>query len=711
MSASVDVDIGGTFTDCFVRYQDQVAWCKTRTTTYDLSESMLQAIDEASRRLGTSRSTLLGDTEIIRYSTTLALNTLVQRQGPRLAYIVTEGFEDTLLIGRASQWSDGLSIKEQRDIARVTKPEPLIPRELVVGVKERLDYEGNVVRPFDENDFLQKLDYLVDQGVRGFVVCLLWSHNNPVHEWRIRDLIEREYNETYLGSMPVFLSSENSPKRFEYTRSTMTLLNAYLHKSMHEELSGIGQQLRSEGYQQPLMMVHNTGGMASVFRTSALETFSGGPVAGLVGGLHLGGLYGFGNVVVTDMGGTSFDVGKIVQGSTRFYQSAPTIDRWLIDATVLDTHSIGAGGGSIARLNADLGGRLEVGPDSAGSMPGPACYDQGGREPTVTDADLVLGYLNEDNFNGGRIQLSRRRATRAIKDRIGDPLGIAVQQAAFLIKRVIDAQMGSTIHKETVLKGYDPRDFVIFAVGGAGPLHACGYAEAAGMSTVVVFPFSSTFCAFGSSAMDVMHVYERSRHFELFNGSNRSWLSDYEDFNATVRELKGEAQRDLRGEGFDTGRVQYELELDMKFGGQLNVKRVASPLLELETEDNAINLYKAFEKEYSSAYSKIGLNPDAGVEIDALVLKARIPQGTSPPPRLGESVHGTQGTRGAIWHLDADPVDTPVYGFEAMTPGKRLSGPALVEAETTTVGLPPGWWLRVDDHSALIMTDEKESDR
>ena len=521
MSSSLEIDIGGTFTDCYVRLGERETWCKTRTTPFDLSQGMSLAIAESAKRLGLPTRELLEEIEIIRYSTTLAMNKLIERKGPRLALIATEGFEDTLLIGRASQWSDGISFKEQRNIAAARKPEPLIPKELTVGVRERVDSSGAVLRELDEDHFLAQLDALVDQGVRGFVVALLWSFLNPVHERRIRELIEREYNETYLGRMPVFLSSEISPRKFEYTRTTMTVLNAYLHQSMYEELIGIGQQLRGDGYRKPLMMVHNTGGMASVFRSAAMHTFNGGPVAGLMGSAALGRGYGRKNVVLTDMGGTSFDIAMVVEGSTRFYQFAPTIDRWTVDATILDTRSIGSGGGSIAPVNPLLDNRLEVGPESAGSIPGPAAYDQGGREPTVTDADLVLGYLSPERFHGGQLKLNRRRAERAIRDRIAEPLGIEVDEAALLIKRIIDAKMGAEIYKETVLKGYDPREFVIFAAGGAGPAHCCGYAEAAAMREVVVFPFSSTFCAYGSSTMDVLHVYERSRHFTLLAAGPR----------------------------------------------------------------------------------------------------------------------------------------------------------------------------------------------
>jgi N-methylhydantoinase A/acetophenone carboxylase len=450
--------------------------------------------------------------------------------------------------------------------------------------------------------------------------------------------------------------------------------------------------------------------MASVFRSSAIQTFSGGPVAGLMGSSHLGAEYGFENVVVTDMGGTSFDIGLIVAGSTRFYQVAPTIDRWLVDVTMLDTHSIGAGGGSIARINNDVGGRLEVGPESAGSMPGPACYDQGGRAATVTDADLVLGYLNPAGFNGGRISLNTRRAERALNDRIAKPLGVSTVDAALLVKQIVDAHMGAMIHKETVLKGYDPRDFVIFAGGGAGPVHACGYAEAAGMSTIVIFPFASVFCAYGSATMDVLHVYERSRHFILFNGNTGDWFSDFASFNEIVESLEGQAVRDFAGEGFDSSRIQYELEVDMKFGGQLNSKRVASPIGRLDDDASVRALYQAFEREYSEAYSALGLNPDAGVEVDSIILKARIPQPVAalPVTPTGDTAAVVAGSRPAVWALEQGPIDTPLYEIAALRPGVRIEGPALIESETTTIVVAPHWSLAVDERLAVILTSRKE---
>jgi N-methylhydantoinase A/oxoprolinase/acetone carboxylase beta subunit len=444
-----------------------------------------------------------------------------------------------------------------------------------------------------------------------------------------------------------------------------------------------------------------------------VQTYNGGPVAGLMGSSTLGRTYGYKNVVVTDMGGTSFDIAMVVEGSTRFYKFAPTIDRWTVDATILDSRSIGSGGGSIARVDALLGDRLEVGPESAGSIPGPAAYDQGGREPTVTDADLVLGYLSPERFHGGQLKLNQRRAERAIRDRVAGPLGIDVPEAALLIKRVIDARMGAEIYKETVLKGYDPRDFVIFAAGGAGPVHCCGYAESAGMSKVVVFPFSSAFCAYGSSTMDVVHVYERSRRYSLLTAVGGHWLADYDGFNSVVEGLRELARRDFAGEGFDPDRVRFTLELEMKFGGQLNVKRVASPLLEVGSEDDMRALYAAFEREFSEAYSPLGLNPEAGVEIEAFVLKASLPQPQTDRPfakvRTGGAGPTPTGYRDALFAAQPGWVQTPVYEMERLAPGDQLLGPALIDSDDTTVVVAPGWSCAVDDRSGIVLSSDKES--
>jgi N-methylhydantoinase A/oxoprolinase/acetone carboxylase beta subunit len=707
MSASIDIDIGGTFTDCFVTHEGQRIWCKTRTTTYDLSVGMNEVIAEASSRLGIDVDTLLADTGIIRYSTTLAMNRLIEHKGPKLGLLMTGGFEDTTLIGRGTQWADGIPAKHQRNLARIERPQPLIPKGLIVGVRERVNSEGKIVQPLHEDDLLEKIQYLVDEGVRGFVVSLLWSFLNPEHENRIKQIIEEEYHPAYLGAMPVFLSSEIAPRIYEYPRTMMAVLNAYLHQSMYEELSGISDELRERRYQQPMMMIHNTGGMASVLRTSAVNTYNGGPVAGLMGSSYIGRLYGDKNVVTTDMGGTSFDIGMVAEGSPRFYQFMPVIDRWLVDATIIDTHSIGAGGGSIAKVNELIANRLEVGPESAGSMPGPVAYNQGGTEPTVTDADVVLGYINPDNFHGGAIKLDRLRAEGAILEKVAKPLGVGVEEAAFMIRRIVDGNMGQAIWRETVLKGFDPREFVLFAFGGAGPTHCCGYARAAEMDKVVVFPFAPTFCAFGSSTMDIVHVYERSRRLHLLDPATQEYMTDFEAFNSTVAVLEEAARRDFTGEGYREDEIEYTLELDMKFGGQLNVKRATSPVLRVTNQDDVIKIREAFEREYAEAYSPLGLNPQAGIEIHNFVIRGRVAQPKPDVPRFEvggpDPSQARIGSRQAYWGPDVGWVEAPVYGQDRLKAGNVLEGPAIVEAEDTTIVIEPHWRLSVGEYMDGIL--------
>ena len=708
MKASIDVDIGGTFTDCYVAVDSRNIFTKAPTTGYNLSVGFMKALKEASAILELSLGDLLKETEIIKYSTTIAMNTLIQRSGPKLGLITTQGFENTVVIGKAGRWEDGLSLHEARNMARVTKPEPPIPREMTVGARERVDSTGKILMPLDEEDMLEKVQYLVDNGARGFVVSLLWSFANPDHEKRIKEIIESEYPDMYLGNTPIMLSSEVCPKAHEYTRSVTVMLNAYLHQSMWEELSGMGDELRDYGYKKPLMMVHNTGGMAEVFRTSAVQTYNGGPVAGLIGGAYIGKLMGFDNVVVSDMGGTSFDLGCIVAGSTRFYQFRPIIDRWWVDVTMLETSSIGAGGGSIAWLNHAMGNRLEVGPRSAGSMPGPAAYDLGGSEPTVTDADIILGYVNPEYYHGGKMTLSKETAIRIMKEKIAEPAGIEVEEAALLTKKIVDGNMGDVIAKETFLRGYDPKDFILFACGGAGPTHCCGYGFYARIPKLVIFPYSPVFCAFGSSNMDVVHLYEKSTRLQLLAPVTMAPSLDFDVFKKVVEELREKALRDIRGEGFSDESTLLSLELDMKYGGQIHAHRIISPMLIAQSEEDISKINQEFEKEYSLAYSPLACYPQGGVEIHNFVLRVTVPQPRYEIPShpvKGEipSKGSFKGTRDAYWEEFNGFHSTPVYEEKMLGCGNIIEGPAIIEAENTTTVLPPGTSISVDKYLNLVI--------
>lgn len=702
---TIDVDVGGTFTDLVMVYEGQQIFRKVPTTPYDLSVCFIQAVEEGAKAFGMTAAQLLPQMQMVRYSTTVAMNRLIERRGPRLGLITTEGHEDAILIGRGAQWIDGTRLAERRNLPIQQKPEPMIPREMIVGIKERIDGRGRVIRPLDEEDVRRKVRYLVDRGARAFVVSLLWSFVNPEHERRVKEIIREEYREYHVGYLPVILSHGVVSRLGEYERTNTAILDAYLQRSMQIELSGTWDKLREYGYRGPFMMVHNTGGCADVFKTTASRTYNGGPVSGLVGAHQIARRIGIKNVVTADVGGTSFDIGLVVESNVRNYEFNPIIDRWMVSTTMLQSISIGAGGGSIAWVNKELGNRLEVWPQSAGSYPGPVCYNLGGTEPTVTDADLILGYINPDYYFGGRMKLNRQAAERAIRTKIAEPLGLSVIEAAALIRRLVDEKMASAIRKEVVLRGYRPEEFAIFAMGGGGATHAAGFRG--DIPRVVIFPYSPVFCAFGSSIMDVMHVYETSKKMPFIAPVTREPALDYAAFNRTVRELIDQARRELEAEGLPAEKAVFTLELDMLYGGQINSKRTATPGLFIENEDDLWRFYRQFEREFGEAFSPLVVNLPGGVYIETFVLKASVPGQSlvlpKQPPAAADVAAARKGSRPAYWPEIGETAETPVYDQAALQPGHTVTGPALIESQYTTVVVPPGLRYTVNEYGLGIM--------
>jgi N-methylhydantoinase A/oxoprolinase/acetone carboxylase beta subunit len=702
---SIDIDVGGTFTDLVLTFGEKTLIKKVPTTPYDLSVCFSRVIEEGASALGMKMEGLLPSIDMIRYSTTIAMNRLIERKGPRLGLITTEGHEDVVLIGRGAQWIDGTRVAERRNLAIQKKPDPLIPRDMIVGVKERVDSRGNVIRVLNEDDLRTKVRYLVNRGARGFVVSLLWGFLNPVNEKRVKEIIRDEYKEFHIGYLPVVLAGQVVGKLGEYERTLAAILDAYLQRSMQIELSAMWDKLRERGYKKPLLMIQSSGGIAEVFRTTASRTFNSGPVSGLMGAHHVAKTLGYHNVIMTDMGGTSFDVGLVVKDSVRSYDFRPIIDRWMVGITMIKTLSIGAGGGSIAWLNRLLQNRMQVGPKSAGSMPGPACFNRGGKDPTVTDADVVLGYINPDYYFGGRMRLNKNAATQAIRDKIAKPLGIEVEEAAEVIRKIVNGNMASAIMKEVHLRGYSPEDFVLFVGGGAGATHVEGYKG--DVRKAVVFSFSPVFCAFGSSTMDIMHVYEASRKITLLEPGTQKATEDFVTFDRTVESLVEQAKRDLVADGLNPQEANFVLELDMLYGGQFHVKRTLSPRLALHSVEDVHALCDAFQKEFSEAFSPFVVNPEGGVFIESFILKAVVATKKIELPKMklegSDPGAARKGERPVFWSDAKAYKTTPIYGYELLRPGNVIEGPAAVEGEYTTLVVPSAMTFSVDERGLGIL--------
>ena len=706
----LDVDIGGTFTDAFVVLDGRQAVGKSPTTHADLSDGMFAAIGEAAGRLGLDPAAAFAAADAVKYSTTVGTNALIERTGPRVGLITTAGQEDTIHVARSRSWADGMPLEVQIDRTRARRPDDLVPRSLRVGVRERVDCFGTVLMPLSADDVLAAVDHLVRQGVRAIAVCLTWSFMNPVHEQRVRDIVRAEYPDSTLGRCPVLLSSEVAPKLDEYRRSITTILSAYLAPDTEDHVIDLGHRLRSAGCRRPLLVARNIGGVASASRTTALHLLGSGPVAGLAGAARMASDYGLDRVITADMGGTSFDVGLVLDGQDRNYEFDPVIDRWRVHLPVIANYSIGAGGGSVAHLTD--AGELRVGPRSAGSMPGPACYSQGGTEPTVTDADVVLGYIDPDYFLGGAMPLSRRLAERALRRRIADPLGIDAAEAALRVRRLIDGVMGQEIYRQTALEGHDPRDFTMFAFGGAGPVHAADVAAYSDVGAVATFPHGSELNAYGVATMAVMQTYERTRMIELFDGEAHT--DETVAFNETVGGLVELAERDMAEEGFAAGSVALRLELDMSYGGQHHTVRLESPRMLLGGLADVAAVCDAFNAVFADTYGAGSIHPYGGILVQLFRLVASAPGAqlterprlAAPPAAAGSGDGGRAArpeAREVCWP-GSGPVLTTVYERGLLPVGFAAEGPAVVSDVDTTVAVPGGWRYELDEHRTGWLT-------
>lgn len=696
----ISVDIGGTFTDCFVVWDEKLIEAKATTTHYNLAEGFMNALRNGAEELGLSVEEILGQVDSVRYATTLGTNALIERSGPRLGLITTAGFEDTIIIGRCVQYGDGLTPLEQADCPGADRPKPLISRDCIVGIRERMDYKGNVILPAEKEDIRRQVQVLVDRGVRGFVVVLTNGVVNPAHEDLVEQVILEEYPTCYLGSFPVICSHDISLKKGEYTRSMSAILDAYLQRQMQYGLRSLELTLRKHGYKKPMQIVHNTGGMSQMNRTHALQTIHAGPVAGLSGSEQVAKELSIDDLITTDMGGTSFDIGIVTGGGIKFYEFTPIIDRWRVDIPMMYINAVGAGGGSIAKFDSTFNS-VEVGPESAGSEPGPACFDMGGREPTVTDSDLILGYLNPEYYNEGKLPLSSRRAIAAVRDRLAKPLGCSVEDAAIAIRQVIDTKMAQSIFKEVALKGYDPRKFTILAYGGNGPTHACGYAEGLDVNRVLVPMNSSIFSAVGAGNLDQLHIYERNTYLYLYNANTNSLYDNYDELNGIIEDLKMLGTNDILRMGYKAEQIKYRLELDMRYGDQLALTTMASPYLEFNSPRQILDIIKRYHISYGERFGEGSQTPEVGINLNNIRVVSYVSlEKVSFQRRHKNGRVKTNPLKGSrrCWFPRTGFAETSIYDYSRLEVGQTVTGHAVVEASHTTFVVYPGWKLTVDQN-------------
>ncbi len=679
----VTVDTGGTFSD-FVYLNEEtreVSISKVPSTPDDPSRAILQGVE-----MLLAKGVAAADIGFFCHGTTVGTNALLEGKGVKTGLLVTEGFRGIYPVGEQARPYGAAIFDVMYD-----KPALLVPQSLTGEVKERVDHRGQVLRALDETALRETLRALAGHGIELVAVCLLFSFLHPQHEERVREIAREE-----LPGCSLSLSCEIVPLIREYHRLSTTVINAYLQPILARYIDQLDRRLSATGIgtRQKYIMQSN-GGMATFAAAArkAVTTVLSGPAGGVTAGAYACRMTGFQNIITFDMGGTSCDVALIRDGEP-FIASRGKIEGRDLALPMMDINTVSAGGGTIAQV--DRFGTLQVGPQSAGAQPGPACYGRGGELPTITDCNLVMGHLSEDNFLGGQMRLDSERARAAVKTKVADPLGIDIGAAAEGIVRVIEVKMEEAIKAISTMRGHDLRDFMLLAFGGAGPVHAGRIARDLGMAGLIVPLYPGVYSAIGLIMSDVKHDYVQSKMQPM------SELSDH-DVDAMFARLEAHAAADLRSDGFAPERIRIQRALDLRYAGQGYEITMACDAPALR--DGGLGaLRRQFDQQHKSTFGHMA--PEQAVEVVSYRVRGL---GLVPPvelPRFKPTgatlAHAQRDTRRA--RFDGREVECPVYQRERLDVGLTLRGPAILDQFDCTTVIYAGQTARVDEWKNLIVT-------
>ena len=667
----VGLDIGGTFTDAVALSPGgRLITAKVPTTPRDLREGMSNAIASLADDAGIPLGTFLSRVSRFAHATTQTSNVMFTWSGANVGMLTTRGFRDELLIMRARGRVAGLSAAERRHLQATDKPPHVVAPRRIVEVAERVDRDGSVLVQLDRAQVTRVVQTLLSDGVRAIAVCLLWSPRNPSHELAVEEVI-REIDPT----IHISLSHRIAPVLGEYERGATTAVNAYVAPIVEAYLRSVEEDLQDAGLSRPMMVIQADGGSTLAKNVLPVRTIESGPAAGMVAVKALSDAIGELDVIATDVGGTTFKVGLLTDGRWNVARET-VINQYTLALPMVDLVSIGAGGGSVAWVDES---RLRVGPQSAAAEPGPACYGLGGDLPTVTDADVALGYIGTDRLLGGRIKLSRDLACSAIREHVAVPLfGGDVTAAAAAIRRIVDAQMTGLVRKTTLERGFDPRRFVLMAYGGSGPVHAADYAAGLGIMRVVIPAAATVYSALGASMSDVRFSLERPIHESLKEGGSiRSSLKEMaHDVTATIARLDVASQ------------IRLEYWADVRYEKQLHSIRIA---IDAEAVGPS-QIADRFLTRYRDLYGSGALLPDVGVRVLRVGVDGIGVMETAELPTLEPEARKAVAPllRQVFWPAADAWRETDVWDGSSLPQAVEVAGPALIEFPGTTVAVPHG---------------------
>ncbi len=693
----IATDVGGTCTDTVVfAAGEPVRIGKALSTPPDFAVGILDSIRSAAQAMNQSLDSLLAETYLFIHGSTVVDNTILTRDGAKVGLLSTEGFEDTILVTRGAygRWG-GLTEDRIKHIVKTERAAPLVDADNIVGVAERVDAAGEVVRPLDTEAVEQAIRYLTqERGIDAIAVSLLWSFANPAHEQAIKEIAARVAPQAYCT-----LSSEIAPLPGEYERTSTAVINAYAGRITQSYLADLEKRLAETAYRGPIMVMQGYGGLlpADEAADRSVGMLECGPAAGVIGSRALGNLLGQPDVIATDMGGTTFKVSVIQNGEIEFARE-PMVDRFHYAAPKIEVVSIGAGGGSIISLDPATG-EPRVGPQSAGARPGPICYGLGGTEPTLTDVFMLIGYMDPGTFLGGSIKLDVEPARKALEEKIAKPLGMTVEQAAIGIYRLACAQITDLIREITVERGLDPRDFVLHSFGGSCGMLSAMFGAELGVRGIVVPYTASVNCAFGLVSADIVHQYAVTRTLPASAAP--------EDVNAIFAPMEQEALARLKSEGFDESNIRLDWAVDLRYARQ--VHELTTPVRADRPLDQAglDQLIDDFEQLYERKFGKGSAYREAGIEMKQFRLTAngllKKPEIPTLPVGGADPSAARMGKRDIFVEAENKLAPADIYDFDRLQPGNVVKGPAVIHTPITTIVLQAGQRGSVDAYRNVLI--------
>jgi N-methylhydantoinase A len=684
------IDAGGTFTDFVIadRKSGQVKLFKALSTPSDPTKAIENGLKLIADDLGKSASEIVSNCDLCINGTTVGLNALITHRGGKTGLICTAGHEDSIEI-RNGHKEDGYRYDPEYPAATM-----LVPRYLRKGVRERVISDGTIRTPMEETDVRAACELFRKEGIETVAISFVWSVLNPKHERRAAEIVRE-----MLPNAILTVGSELYPQIREYTRTSTSVTNAYLAPVLRRYVDAVDRYFKSLGAKQPVRYFQSNGGLAigKVMTDRSVYAINSGPASAPQAGLYVSAPFKKKNVITVDMGGTSFDITLTKDGRTNLNKNIDFL-RYRIGVPMIQVETLGAGGGSIGWI--DSLGILQVGPQSAGSEPGPACYGTGGTEPTTSDANLVLGYLNPEGLLGGKLPLDLARARAAI-ERIAKPLGMSVEHAAYGMFTIVNNNMVNGIRRVSVERGYDPRDFVLVGAGGATAAHICALAREMGINTIILPKLASGLCAFGQIISDVKYNYMATSPARLES------KAAYARIDKLYGEIEAQGIKHLMSDGFDKNDIVIKRSMDMRYVGQVHECTVDIGTFEIN-EKSIEKVKEAFHKRHEELYTYSERHNAVEVVNIESTLFGRIDKPKLPKQAKGQPVaKALKGYRKATFEISGKGTKTPIYDGEKLGVGAKILGPAIIEEVTTTIVIEPGWSAMLDATGSYVISRKK----